>query len=207
MNEEIKQFIINEQCVFESLTKCPPSQDAEYHCAREPKIDEFFHVDYKDYEEQLLGKSYGYYLKEDKKKLVAAFSIANSALFLDTLQSARKNKINKEIPRVKHRRQYPALLICQLVVFDEFAPLHIGDQVMNDIKNLAIFLNETTASRFLLVEAVNKEKVLNFYEANGFDYLYSSEEIEKSMTRRPIDEKTGKLFTRLMKYDMMLIKK
>ena len=123
---------------------------------------------------------------------------------MDTLQSSKKNKINKEIPRVKQRRQYPALLICQLAVFDEFSSLHIGNQVMNDIKNLAILLNKTTASRFLLVEAVNEEKVLKYYENNGFDYLYSTEEIEIEKTHRPVDEEKGKLATRLMKYDMML---
>lgn len=204
MMEEARQFSLKDDCVFESLTQCPPSVEAEYHCAKEPKIDEFFHVDYVDYEKQLLGKSYGYYLKTDKNKLVAAFSIANSALFLDALQSSKKRKINKTIPRIKQRRQYPALLICQLAVFDEFAPLHIGDQVMDHIKNLALLLNRTTASRFLLVEAVNKEKVLTYYENNGFDYLYSSEEVEIEKTRRPLDEETGRLATRLMKFDMML---
>jgi Golgi nucleoside diphosphatase len=204
MSEAVKMFSLKDECVFESLTLCPPPAGAEYHCVKEPKIDEFFHVDYVDYEKQLLGKSYGYYLKNDKSKLVAAFAIANSALFLDTLQSSKKNKINKEIPRVKQRRQYPALLICQLAVFDEFSSLHIGNQVMNDIKNLAILLNKTTASRFLLVEAVNEEKVLKYYENNGFDYLYSTEEIEIEKTHRPVDEEKGKLATRLMKYDMML---
>ena len=118
MNEH--DFSLIDQCTFLSLTECPPSDNCVYHCAKEPQIDIFFHEDYADYEKQLLGKSYAYYLNQDKNQLVAAFTIANSALVLDFLQSARKNKINKAIPRVKQRRQYPALLIAQLAVFDDF---------------------------------------------------------------------------------------
>ena len=205
MNEEIvNTFSLVDECVFKNLTHNPPTATAEYHCKKEPKIDEFFHLDYADYEKQLLGKTYGYYLNGDQSQLVSAFTIANSALVLDFLQSSKKNTINKAIPRAKQRRQYPALLICQLAVFDSFSHLHIGDQVMNQIKHLALLLNESTSFRFLIVEAVNKKKVLQYYTDNGFEFLYSTEEIEREKTHRPVDEETGKLATRLMKFDMML---
>lgn len=199
----INEHITLDDCRFVHLTECPPSVGCVYHCSREPQIDTFFHEDYADYEHQLLGKTYAYYLKDNPKKLVAAFTIANSALVLDFLQSARKNKINKGIPRVKQRRQYPALLIAQLAVFDEFAEHKLGDELVKQIRQYALLLNESTACRYLIVEAVNKEKVIRFYERNGFNLLYSSELEEQDKMKRKLDE-NGNLSTRLMMYDLLL---
>lgn len=199
-----------DDCFFVHLTKCPPAKDACYSVSKEPQIDAFFHEDYIEYEQELMGNTYAYYLKSndanqlfDNTKPVAAFTIANSALVMDFLQSARKNKINQGVPRVKQRRQYPALLICQLAVFDEFVGNRLGDELLNIIKDFALILNETTACHYLIVEAVNKPKVLDFYQRNDFSPLYSSEEIELEKTHRKTDD-NGRLKTRLMMYDMML---
>lgn len=199
-----------DDCFFVHLTECPPSADAQYSVSKEPAINTFFHSDYAEYEQELMGRTYAFYLKENDRgeafnssKPVAAFTIANSALVMDFLQSARRNKINQGVPRVKQRRQYPALLICQLAVFDEFAGCGLGDELLNAIKDFALMLNETTACHYLIVEAVNKPKVLDFYQRNDFSLLYSSEEVELEKTHRKTDE-NGLLKTRLMMYDMML---
>jgi len=198
-----EQITLRNSCRFVHLTECPPSEACVYHCSKEEKIDTFFHEDYADYEKQLLGKTYGYYLNESPDALVAAFTIANSALVLDFLQSSRKNKINQRIPRVKHRRQYPALLIAQLAVFDDFVQCHLGDELLKHIKEFALILNESTACRYLIVEAVNHPKVVSFYERNGFVLLYSTEQDEKEKTKRSLKE-DGHLSTRLMIYDLLL---
>ena len=201
----IESLSLKQDCFFTRLTNNNlPS--AEYHCVREPQIETFFHDDFADYEQQLLGNTYAYRLKADPTKVVAAFTIANSALVLDFLQSSRKNKINKDIPRVKQRRQYPALLIAQLAVFDEFAQYKVGGEMLTLIKHFALLINETTACRYLIVEAVNHEKVLAFYERNGFNLLYSSEQDEQAKMNRKLTE-DGRLSTRLMMCDMLLFKK
>jgi GNAT superfamily N-acetyltransferase len=192
---------LTDDCILVRLTECPPLPTG-FSCSKEPAIDTFFHEDYADYEAQLLGNSYGYYLVEDPSKLVAAFTVANSALVLDFLQSARKNKINKAIPRIKQRRQYPALLLCQVVVFDEFLSCKIGDELLAMIKEFAYNLNRSTACRYLIVEAVNKSKVVKFYERNGFALLYSSEQEEIKKTNRKLTPE-GNLTTRLMMYDLL----
>ena len=198
----MNSFSLETHCRFVRLTECPPF-GADYCCSKEPQIDTFFHEDFTDYEAQLLGNTYGYYLKDNPQKLIAAFTIANSALVLDFLQSSRKNKINQNIPRVKQRRQYPALLLCQVAVFDEFAGHHLGDELLDLVKKLTLLLNQTTACRYLIVEAVNKQKVIDFYVRNGFTLLYSSEQDEIDKTKRKLD-KEGYLPTRLMMYDMLL---
>ena len=200
--KEKHELSLEQDCVFVNMTQNPPSASAKYRCEKEPKIDEFFHSDYADYDMQMLGKTYAYYLKRDPNEVVAAFTIANSALVIDLLPSSRKNKINQEIPHAKHRRQYPALLLCQFAVFDDYAGNRIGAEVTQQIKNLALLLNSTTGCRFLMVEAVNKPEVLKFYERNKFLYLYSTEADEISSSKRKVDE-NGRLYTRVMYYDMI----
>lgn len=194
---------LTDDCHLVHLTETPPPDGSVYACQREPKIDVFFHDDYYDYEEQMLGNTYGYFLNSDPTKLVAAFTVASSALVLDFLQSAKKNKINKSIPRIKQRRQYPALLICQLAVFDEFSASKLGDEMLQHIKDFAILVNNTVACRYLIVEAVNKPKVIEYYQRNGFNLLYSSEEQEILKSKRKLDD-DGHLTTRQMLYDLML---
>ena len=63
--------------------------------------------------------------------------------------------------------------------------------------------NDSTACRYLIVEAVNKDKVIHFYERNGFNLLYSSEREEQEKMKRKVDE-NGILSTRLMIYDLLL---
>jgi len=199
-----ERLILERDCTFVHLVDCPPPSDCVYTCKKEAKIDTFFHQDFPEYEREQLGTTYGYYLGEERKQLVAAFTIANSALILDFLQSARKNKVNKEIPRVKQRRQYPALLICQLAVFDEFKGMDLGDQVLDHISQLGLILGRQCACRFLLVEAVNKPKVIDFYSRNGFVMMYSSEDVEIEKMKRKVDE-DGHLATRLMMMDLASI--
>ncbi len=67
---------------------------------------------------------------------------------------------------------------------------------------MALLLNKTTACRYLIVEAVNKQKVLDFYERNGFVYLYSSEQDEINKTNRKLNSE-DQLPTRLMMYDLL----
>ncbi len=198
-----KDFSLIDKCTFVSLTEFPLSDKCVYHCQKAPQIDVFFHDDFRDYEKQLLGKSYAFYLKENKDQLVAAFTIANSALILDFLQSSRKNRINKGIPRIKQRRQYPALLIAQLAVFDDFAQYKVGDELLDFIKEYAYRLNHSTACRYLMVDALNEEKVIRYYERNHFSLLYSSEEEERDKMKRKLDE-NGNLATRLMIFDLLL---
>jgi hypothetical protein len=52
------------------------------------------------------------------------------------------------------------------------------------------------------VDAYNNESTLKFYEANGFKFLFSSEEQEKTQIEMPADRE---LKTRLMYFDLILI--
>lgn len=170
-------------------------------------LNDFFANDVIKYSNELLGKSYCFTLDEDERQIVAAFTISNDSIKTFSLPNARKKKIIAEIPREKHMKSYPAVLIGRLGVNNLIRKKikeenTIGDQLMDFIKSWFIDKGNKTGCRFIIVDAYNKITPLNYYKRNGFIELFSSEEQEKKYINVS-EEKT--LSTRLLYYDLILI--
>ena len=114
-----------------------------------------------------------------------------------------KDDFNAEIPDDKRRSFYPATLIGQLVVFDEFRSEHIGDEFMNLLKAWIVTKANQIGFRYLVVDAVNKPKVISYYRDNGFEMLFEDEKTEKEY-RGIYGRKSLK--TRFMTYDLTVMK-
>ena len=84
--------------------------------------------------------------------------------------------------------RYPGVLIGRLAVDEKFARQGIGSQVLNFIRQWIMEDDAKMANRLAIVDAVNKEDVLRFYEKNGFIPLFSSELQEDLYTKHPKDE-------------------
>lgn len=150
----------------------------DYTCEKDTDIEEFFKSEYKDYNRQLLGKSYCFLTREEVPRLACAFSLSNSSVRVDRLSNKKRNKINRDIPNSKRRSQYPAVLIGQLAVMDDFHGIDLGTKVMDFIKSWFIDPHNKTGCRYIIVDAVNQKNVLEFYENNGFKYIFASDEEE-----------------------------
>jgi hypothetical protein len=186
----------------ESMASCQ-----SFVCSKEPDINKFFHEEYLDYENQLLGKSYCF-VKRDGQNVVAAFTVANSSVRVDNMPNPKRNQLNRHIPFSKQRSQYPAVLLAQLAVFDGFGGNEIGKEVVDFIKSWFINPLNKTGCRYLVVDAINTPKVLDFYRNNGFEYIFASDEEEMQYMSRSIKVDNGTVFrkTRLMVYDLMQLK-
>ncbi len=150
----------------------------DYTCEKDKDIEEFFKSEYKDYNRQLLGKSYCFLTREDNPRLACAFSLANSSVRVDRLPNKHRNKLNRDIPNSKRRSQYPAVLIGQFAVMDDFRGLDLGTKVIDFIKSWFIDPHNKTGCRYIIVDAVNNERVLKFYKDNGFKFIFASDEEE-----------------------------
>ena len=169
---------LQEHFIFRVMTEDVVEKCKEYTCKKDTDIEEFFKSEYKDYNRQLLGKSYCFLTREDVPRLACAFSLANSSVRVDRLSNKKRNKINRGIPNAKRRSQYPAVLIGQLAVMDDFRGLDLGTKVMDFIKSWFIDPHNKTGCRYIIVDAVNQENVLKFYEDNGFKFIFDSDEEE-----------------------------
>lgn len=124
------------------------------------------------------------------------------------MPKSKRNKLNRKIPFSKQRSQYPAVLVAQLAVFDGFEKHNIGKEVLDFIKSWFIDPLNKTGCRYVIVDAVNNPKVLNFYQNNGFEFIFSSDEEEIQYMTKSEQVEDGEVFreTRLMFCDLMTIK-
>ena len=196
-----------EQCDFMELTEEVLQQCKGFTC-KDEDITEFFTQDYADYTYQLLGKSYCF-VKPDTSEIVCAFTVANSSVKVDSLPSNLRNKLNRKIPNAKRRPQYPAVLVGQLAVSDLFSGHHVGAELLDFIKSWFIDPLNKTGCRYVIVDVVNHPKVFEYYQRNGFKFLFSSDEEEWTFLHNKGQASTTPIEpmkTRLMYFDLIYLR-
>lgn len=194
---------IEDNCEFVEWSRSLIKSCPVFSCTHDKDIEEFFNCDFEDYNNQLLGKSYGF-VKSSSLELVAAFTVSNSMLPIMSLPKNAKNRINRTIPNVKRNSQYPAVLIGQLAVFDSFSGKRIGDEILSFIKGWFIEPLNKTGCRYLVVDAANNTKVLDFYKRNGFKFIFNNIGDEIEYMKLDLDPEYKR--TRLMYFDLIVLK-
>ena len=192
---------LTEHCVFAPLTEELTASLKGFECAAERDIATFFHEEAVLNEQQRLSKSYCFYRK-DTMEIVCAFCVSNSNISTRSMSEDTKAGFVADIPDDKRRSFYPATLIGQLAVFDRFRKEHIGNEFMNLIKVWITTQVSQIGFRYLVVDAVNQPKVIQYYQDNGFETLFDDEQTEKGY--RNIYGKSP-LRTRFMTYDLTLM--
>lgn len=145
----------------------------------------------------------------ETSNIVCAFTVANSSVKVDSLPSNLRNRLNRKIPNVKRRPQYPAVLVGQLAVSDLYSGHHVGDELLDFIKSWFIDPLNKTGCRFVIVDAVNHPKVFDYYLRNGFKFLFSSDEEEWKFLHNNGAEISGTIEpmrTRLMYFDLIYLR-
>ncbi len=191
---------LSENCAFAPLTQQLHDALTGFDCQQEPAIQEFFRNEAILNAQELMSKSYCFY-KKDTMEAVAAFCVINTDIAVDLIPKSTRNKLNRKIPYAKQRDHYPAVLIGQIAEFDRFAQYHLGDELMDSIKWWLQNVANLIAARYMVVDAVNHEKVLQFYARNQFWTVFKTEEDERLANE--IEE--GKpLLTRFMIADLKI---
>ena len=203
----MKESFLDSKYEFRRMTESLVAVCQPYCVSKDSHINKFFKEEFPDYEYQLLGKTYCF-VTRDEHKIAAAFSVANSSVRVDDMPKSKRNKLNRKIPFSKQRSQYPAVLVAQLAVFDGFEGLGLGREILDFIKAWFIDPLNKTGCRYVIVDAVNTPKVLNFYHDNGFDFIFSSDEEEMEYMSKSVKVEDGEVFreTRLMIFDLMQLK-
>ncbi|GAB1858385.1 GNAT family N-acetyltransferase [Flavobacteriaceae bacterium MHTCC 0001] len=197
---------LSEKCTLKVYNQDIIDNCQTFDCGHDD-LNDFFANDVKNYSEELLGKTYCFTLDEDPSIIVCAFTISNDSIKTTRLPNSRKKKVIKEIPRQKHMRSYPAVLIGRLGVNKEYRLMEgeeerTGKQLMDFIKSWFIDEANKTGCRFIVVDSYNEPGPLRYYSKNGFIGLFSSEEQEKDFTGL---SKDVELQTRLMFFDLIIL--
>lgn len=172
--------------------------DLEGFSCGDDDLDEFFLSDAFFYDKQLLGKTY-YFQTKDTKRIIGAFTVANDSIKASLISNTIRNRLQRKIPNAKRTRNYPAVLIGRLGVSTTVRGFNVGSQMIDYIKYWFTRLLNKSGCRFIVVEAYNHPRILNFYEKNEFKYLYNTEEEEKQTLGIDVSH----LNTRIMYFDLI----
>ena len=69
-----------------------------FDCGRK-SVNDFFHNEAQDYQDELFGKTYYFCLPDNPSEIVAGFTVANASIFTKRLPTARQKKIGREVMR------------------------------------------------------------------------------------------------------------
>ena len=138
--------------------------------------------------------NYCFVLKDDPQTIECPFFLSNETICVDLLPNSQKKRFLKEIPKEKWMRRCPAVLIGRLGVDIQFANNGIGTELMKILKSWFIEPNNKAAGHYLAVDALNNSRTLNYYEKNGFAYLFKDEEQEAVSSRMKLPLKTRYMY-------------
>lgn len=196
-----KMFSLDDKCQLARVTEEVIDYCNPFICGDED-LDDFFANNAIAYEKELMGKTYCWVLKDDITTIVGMVTLANAGIQTTHMQNHPRRKLNNLIPYSKQGRTYPAVLIGRLGVSVEFqgSKYRIGTQIMDFIKDWFKSYDNKTGCRFILVDAVNNEHTLRYYERNGFHPLFPRINDEKAFYNIPESED---LRTRMYYYDLL----
>lgn len=186
-----------DKCTFRLLTRELIQTCKPFSCGYDD-LDEYFLKDSPLWADQMYGKTYCFVLKDDPLTIVCAFSLSNETIRVDLLPNSQKKRFLKEVPKDKRIRRYPAVLIGRLGVDLRFACKGVGTELMQIIKFWFVEPDNKAAVRYLAVDALNNSRTLNYYEKNGFSYLFMDENQEAVSAKMKLP-----LRTRYMYFDLM----
>ena len=169
-------FDLTDRC---ALVRLGPEVSTRDFICGDNGINAFFRHSYFLYEQELLTKTYAFVTDDEECRIVCIFSVSNDSVKASMLPKRFRNRMQCNIPNSKRMRSYPAVLIGQMGVDRNFKGLNVGSQVLNYIKDWFTHPANKTGCRFLIVDALNEDKVIEFYRKNGFNLVYDSEDEEK----------------------------
>lgn len=143
-------------------------------------LNEFFATDSKDGTRELVSVTYA--IIEEQLGLVGFFCVSNDAIRKDDTTNNKFNKIRSKIPPSKRYSSMPAVKIGRLATVLKYQDKGVGKKTLDLIKMWFTDGNKT-GCRFIIIDALNTEKVLAFYRRNGFDFLDSHSASDNDKTR------------------------
>lgn len=147
-------------------------------------LNEFFLEDSIESSKLLLSVTY---VLMDEDKAIAFLSLSNDSVRKEDMPKSKARRFWRIFPREKRFSSMPAVKIGRLATCNDKQDLGVGTDLLDYMKVWFTDGNKT-GCRFIVVDAYNNERVIHFYEKNGFQFL------------RPGDEADN---TRLMYFDLI----
>ncbi len=154
------------------LSRLNPDEPRPTFDCGDDDLNEYFHADSITACKELVAVSYALF---EGDKVIAYYCVSNDAITRYLTTGTFWKKIQKMIQSPEKRyASLPAVKVGRFGVARDYIGQNIGSQLMSGIKYDFVNGNKT-GCRFIIVDAYNKERVINFYKKNGFEFMTQSD--------------------------------
>jgi len=135
-----------------------------FKCEKNEDLKKFLH--HKAILFELKGRSRTYlYIDIKEKKVMAYFTVSISSLYVKNFSKETISYLYGEENKIIEC--IPCYLIGQLGKNDE-CKIKIGNNLLNKAVNVIMESHYILNGRFILLDAINNDKIIKLYERNGF---------------------------------------
>jgi len=138
-----------------------------FNCEINSDLASFIHNTARDFEARQIAKTF-VLVNNDKSEVVGYFTISIKSL---STSGMSKTSIKKIDGVSNNRACIHSFLIGQLGISDNYAEYKLGTLLLDDAFLKIEMAHDLVAGRYILIDAVNNEKVINFYRENDFTLL------------------------------------
>lgn len=146
----------------------------------EDNVDRFFFAERKEFEDNLLVKTYKLVHETEPQQILGLASIANASLILEEYPKRRDARIPKGISDIE---AFPAVKIERLGVLEQIRRNGYGSILLQMLKEIFVFENRT-GCRFLMADSL--PSAVEFYRKNGFKELVDDSTLQGEDHEEPI---------------------
>jgi len=155
-----------------------------FSCKRNKDLEDFLHNKALTFEKHLRSRTY-LYIDNETKEVAAYFTIAISMLYTDNIST----KTIKLLDGYKDNiTTIPCFLIGQLGKSDKYEKFKIGEYILEDSIDVIDKAHNTLGGRFILLDAVNDDRLIKFYKNNLFFPIEENDKNESIKMIRPYFE-------------------
>lgn len=160
---------------------------SSFSCTKNIDLQDFLHNKAVTFENNLRSRTY-LYLDNITQEVAAYFTVTISTLHTDGISP----KVTKLLDGYKDDvASIPCFLIGQLGKSDKFEPQKIGEYILDDAIGIIDRSQQSLGGRFILLDAINKEQVIKFYETNAFFPIENNPTSESIKMIKPYFELIG----------------
>jgi len=155
-----------------------------FSCSRNIDLQNFLYNNVITFERNLRSRTY-LYIDNGTQEIAAYFTI--------TISTLRTDGISPEVIELLDGYKddiasIPCFLIGQLGKSDKFEPYKIGEYILDDAIEIIDRSQNDLGGRFILLDAINKDKVIKFYKANAFFPIENDPDSENIKMIKPYFE-------------------
>ena len=158
-----------------------------FSCEISNDLQDFLHNKAITFERNLRSRTY-LYANNENKSIVAYFTLAINYLETDKFKSEIIQILSGYASYTDKTNAIPCYLIRQLAIRDEYRKQGIGNFLLTDALKIADNAQTSFGGRFVLIDSVNNDKVINFYEQNSFIAIENDKSLKSIKMIKPYFE-------------------